>query len=854
MHTDICLPDSLFSNKNKTKEGDEGDGILDIFDRYNFTVREDEPLEKEVAIDPELLGKAYEKFNAIRPDNFEEYKKALKSGKKGEESKFNKQYGVYYTPREIVHYMCQQSLINYLFTECNTPSPLTGEGKGEGVILNLSETKGKNLIPSKEDIETLIHYGEQIHENEARVESKGKETKTYFYKLSESIRKNASLIDQKLADIAVCDPAVGSGAFPVGMMSEIVKARNVLTTFLPPSPNPSHQGRGNYDESPLPLRERDRVRGERTIYDFKRQCIEHSLYGVDIDPGAVEIAKLRLWLSLVVDEDDIKNIKPLPNLDYKIVCGNSLLGVEKNLFNNHLFTELERIKPIYFNETNPTKKQEYKNRINALISQITNGHKEFDFEIYFSEVFHYKGGFDVVIANPPYVGEKGHKEIFQEIKNGTLNKFYQRKMDIFYFFFHLTLNLGKQNSNIAFITTNYYSTATGATKLRQDFKKRAIIKNLINFNELKIFESALGQHNMITVLEKVQNENGVAQTCITQRQGTSTPGILQQILSGNDAETHYYKVAQKDLYDGNECYIRLIGNSKISRNPIQIILEKVKTQNITLGDICNVNQGILTGADKVSNKHIEKFLKAGFIKGEGVYVLNNNEVKNIVSKEILKPWFKNSDILKYYTKRKTDEYLLYLTRDINLSDYNDVEEHIRKFEKIIKSRPKDRGEMQAALKLGKWWVVFATRKNIPFNSAKIMVPQRSQLNTFGYNEIPWYASADVYFITERDKSIYLKYVLALLNSKLYYLWLYHRGKRKGEMLELYQKPLSEIPIKKISLSAQQPFITLVDQILAAKQKEPDADTSALERQIDQMVYKLYDLAPEEIEIVEGEKK
>src|SRR3990172_5939613 len=116
VHTDICLPDSLFSNKNKTKEGDEGDGILDIFDRYNFTVREDEPLEKEVAIDPELLGKAYEKFNAIRPDNFEEYKKALKSGKKGEESKFNKQYGVYYTPREIVHYMCQQSLINYLYT------------------------------------------------------------------------------------------------------------------------------------------------------------------------------------------------------------------------------------------------------------------------------------------------------------------------------------------------------------------------------------------------------------------------------------------------------------------------------------------------------------------------------------------------------------------------------------------------------------------------------------------------------------------------------------------------------------------------------------------------------------------
>ncbi|MCD6440215.1 MAG: class I SAM-dependent DNA methyltransferase, partial [Candidatus Marinimicrobia bacterium] len=119
VHTDILLPNELFSNKIKTKEGDIGNGILDIFDRYNFTVKEDEPLEKEVAIDPELLGKSYEKFNAIRPDNFAEFKKALKSGKKGDENKFNKKFGVYYTPREIVHYMCQQSLINYLHTELN---------------------------------------------------------------------------------------------------------------------------------------------------------------------------------------------------------------------------------------------------------------------------------------------------------------------------------------------------------------------------------------------------------------------------------------------------------------------------------------------------------------------------------------------------------------------------------------------------------------------------------------------------------------------------------------------------------------------------------------------------------------
>jgi len=120
VNTEIKIPNEIFSNNDKTKEGD---GILDIFDRYNFTVNEEEPLEKEVALDPELLGKIYEKLNAIRDDNFDEYLTALKSGKAGEETKFNKEYGVYYTPREIVHYICQESLINYLYTNLNGKVP-----------------------------------------------------------------------------------------------------------------------------------------------------------------------------------------------------------------------------------------------------------------------------------------------------------------------------------------------------------------------------------------------------------------------------------------------------------------------------------------------------------------------------------------------------------------------------------------------------------------------------------------------------------------------------------------------------------------------------------------------------------
>jgi len=407
VHIDIFLPNKLFSNQTKTKEGDTGTGVLDVFDRYNFTVKEDEPLEKEVAIDPELLGKSYEKFNAIRPDNFAEFKKALKSGKKGEENKFNKKFGVYYTPREIVHYMCQQSLINYLDTAVNAhkesiiTKPAVQKkifGPQIPVQQTLTSDSYKPIIPKK-DIEKLIQIGEQVSENEAiflekeRKIKKG-EQKTTSIKptLPESIRKNAKLIDDKLAEITVCDPAVGSGAFPVGMMSEIVKIRNVLTPFL------SLRGAQATKQSQFD--------DNRTVYNFKRHCIEHSLYGVDIDPGAVEIAKLRLWLSLVVDEDDIKNIKPLPNLDYKIVCGNSLLGYP---YRPRGLDKIEILKEHFLNETRPKDKIKLHEEIDEAIYGLYENTKKslgyqvsMDFNINFSEVFHRKGGFDIVIANPPY--------------------------------------------------------------------------------------------------------------------------------------------------------------------------------------------------------------------------------------------------------------------------------------------------------------------------------------------------------------------------------------------------------------------------------------------------------------------
>jgi len=280
--------------------------------------------------------------------------------------------------------------------------------------------------------------------------------------------------------------------------------------------------------------------------------------------------------------------------------------------------------------------------------------------------------------------------------------------------------------------------------------------------------------------------------------------------------------------------------------------------------IKNVNQGVLTGADKVTPKHIKNNL-TNSKKGEGIYVLSDDELSklklNDKEKEIIKCYYKNSDIFRYFTHSKRyKRNLVYATRDLNIDQYPNIKKHLFKYEKVIKARSQERGEMQAALKLGKWWVIFAARQHVNFDGPKIVCPQRSPLNVFGYNEEQWYASADVYYITDRSKNdeINLKYVLALLNSKLFYIWLYFRGKRKGELLELFFTPLTEIPIRKIPKTQQKPFIKLVDRILSiTKSKDylnnPDkqAKVKRLEKEIDALVYKLYELTPEEIKIVEG---
>jgi type I restriction-modification system DNA methylase subunit len=420
---DISLPNELFTNAKHIEEGVTGSGVLDVFDRYNFTVNEAEPLEQEVAIDPEMLGKVFE--NLIEDNR-------------------RKGLGAFYTPREIVHYMCQQSLISYLDHSINRDRPTI----------------------ERDEIVTFILHGEQFSFYEA-AKIQGTIGKHYPAP-PKSIAQHARLLDEALANITICDPAVGSGAFPVGMMTEIVKSRSALTPYF----NDPH---------------------ERTPYSFKRHAIQSCLYGVDIDAGAVEIAKLRLWLSLVVDEEETKQIKPLPNLDFKIVAGNSLVGFP---FKSKGLHEVESLKAKFFEETNHERKAKLKAGIEQALRNCFAGSKQslgyavdFDFAINFSEVFHDNGGFGAVIANPPYIDSENMSKTNPELRKIIQSSYSMTKgnWDIYIAFYEKAFSLLGNNGVLSFITPDKWISKPFGDELRANTTDN--ILSLLNAGR-DIFQSA----------------------------------------------------------------------------------------------------------------------------------------------------------------------------------------------------------------------------------------------------------------------------------------------------------------------------------------------------------------------------
>ncbi len=848
-HSDFSIPNELFSNRNDASDYN-ADGILDIFDRYNFTISEDEPLEREVAVDPEMLGKVFENLLEIND---------------------RKSKGAFYTPREIVHYMCQETLISYLVSK-------TG----------IAEADLRDFIL----LGDFMRYEDT--NKEKRTQNGGMFISENIYKLDDNDKVVVSRlddIDKALRDIRIADPAVGSGAFPLGMLNEIVKARQNISAYYAITMN-SYEKRMMYQT-------------DRSPYSLKYNTIKNCIFAADIEPSAVDIAQLRLWLSLVIDDDvNVKaeslidghtNPLPLPNLECNILCGNSLIDEfeGKQLINRNdligtsehnqqgdliqvvfdgIIPHLIDLQNELFSCDDLMKKEKLKNEIEDIKDEIAKiqlhgcspdlweryiaacrqASKPFVlWQIDFARVFREKGGFDIVIGNPPYVGEKGNKDIFRPIAATSFGKkYYQGKMDLFYFFFHKALDLGNSTAEVSFITTDYFPTATGGKNLREDLKNRTQIRKLINFNELKIFESALGQHNMITFLTKYKSNDVVSHNCFCKIKGVASNSLLERILYSKTSDSEVfdcYQVPQSELFDGPEYYIRLSGCGTLEMNPYDCILNKMANSEKHLNDIAYIKQGIVSGADKYTDNH-EKRFHLGFPKGKGIFVLKKDEVQDLKLTQaelsgFVKPVYKNSQVSKYVINYDDSLWVLYMDRDAEETDAPNIIEYLKQFRPLLEQRLTTYNESYP------WYSLHRARdRRILEASEKIVNSRRSKSNEFALETKKYFEQSDMMVTVVKDCCLNdypTKYVLGLLNSSLYYVWLKNKGKLKGDLLELYGAPLEELPIKSADNETIRDVVLVVDKLLK------DPKNTNYQQELNRIVYKIFELTEEEVKIIEN---
>lgn len=747
-HTTINLDNSIFES------------ILGVFDRYNFTVKEDEPLEREVAVDPEMLGKVFE--NLLEEN--------LRKGK-----------GTYYTPREIVHYMCQESLIHYL-------------GHRSGIAL--------------ESIRSFVRNPSVISEE-----------------LSKEILDNREPIDRLLCDIRVVDPACGSGAFLVGMLQEIVRARQSLRPRL-------------------------------TDYRMKKTAIQDCIYGVDIDPGAVDIAKLRLWLSLVVDYD-LEDIEPLPNLDYKVMQGNSLLeefeGVQfyddgDNGHNTTLFNDdehdkkkelLRNRKHDYFSTSDDKSKIALRNEINELIDWFVRravneelrrvrsmrkakeeegrllSKKDRDkhwqlwadkfakeealsgllktihdpkcarpfflWKLNFMEVFDQRSGFDIVIANPPYGADIDQYTQEYAAKYPTTAKEYK---DIYKFFIELGLTrLANETGILSYIIPN--------TLLLQPRYKDA--------------RRFLLEHSLIQIINLGENvfEEGVVPTCII----VATPRLNA--------------VKQMDYAD-------LSSKSKFIGDMTNLTFDNIDQKAFanTAGNIF-VGTVRALGKNEVTLDHILEMKDCG-IK----YQRTNIGLAKKGGSDL-------ADRIFYSGKRQSKfdhEFLIGKDLDRNGWYVNETPARFLRhnFKELLKENE----------------IVYFNQAFFE-SGEKLVWRQTSPYFVGALLEKPvWFANTLQGGIMKRDfvKALSPKYLLALLNSR-YLRYVYNSAVREtGRVFpQVKLTKLRDLPIKVIPRSAQKPYEDLADHTIDAISSSVlsvDAKMSRVQKlqaQLDQMVFDLYEI-------------
>lgn len=345
--------------------------------------------------------------------------------------------------------------------------------------------------------------------------------------------------------------------------------------------------------------------------------------------------------------------------------------------------------------------------------------------------------YDIVIGNPPYLGEKNHKEIFHTIKETDFGKkYYKPKMDYFYFFIDKGIDILKDNGILVYLTTNYWLKADSAEGIREKMKQEGSFFRLENYS-YSIFKDAIGQHNIIFYWQKK---------------------IENSTISVNDDGIEY-SIEKENIFTEEHSKIALI--PPFWKENIKKIREK---SNVILGDLVNINQGIVSGADKVFvfDEYKEEF------------------------KKYLKPFYKNRDIGKYEISKKPPFWIMYLNSKSKLDDV--VTNYLLDYKSKLSMR------REVINNRINWWELQWARDEDIFLKPKIIVRQRCKTNNFAYTEKEFYGSADIYYLTAKTDEVNLYYILGYLNSKIFFSWFNYIGKKKGKNLEFYSTPLKESPL------------------------------------------------------------
>ena len=807
--------------------------LMDFFAMYNFTIDENDPDDSEVGIDPEMLGHIFE--NLLED---------------------NKDKGAFYTPKEIVQYMCRQSVLQYLKTH---------------------ESDEQYAEP----IEQLINNG---------IVLPVLQTKSV-----------ASRFMQLLKDVKVCDPAIGSGAFPMGILYVLYHAIHHLQSHAEPH--------GSFNST-----------------QTKRDIIQNNIFGVDIEQGAVDIARLRFWLALVVDADEPQ---PLPNLDYKITCGNSQicryslntpisdvfveynrLGKEKAKKENRLWNDftLENYKNLvvgyteeHYDKTGlrakineikncfkttlakgdikkrqlaekkvydyeamplfgePLAKEDpigysrAKNELKKLIEKekeiLSNKKYENSFEWRFEypQLLDENGdfmGFDIIIANPPYIKEgRMSKTFFEPYKDSP---YYKGKMDIWYLFACNGLDLLKSNGVLCFIATNNWITSFGASKLRDKIIKETRICNIVDFGAVMMFESASIQ-TMIMMFQKDKETDNYTFDYRKLKSYKATEkeaiAILNNSSRDNNQAEYYTPTIRRNYFY----------NTIISFSNNTNILNLIENHNkyIRLKDN-EIIQGIVPNPDVVNSRNIKYIPEYEIISnnikiGDGVFVVNHNYFSSLkeCEKQYIKVLYEPTNCHKYFLDNDITKDIIYITKTNYKGDAPYILQHLWKYRFIMEQRRENKNG-----RLDYYHLHWPREESFFKQSEKILVPRKCAFPIFAYTNKETYVMMAINII--QTKRINLKYLTGLLNSKLIEFWLKNKGKMQGANYQLDKEPLQQIPIAVPSIEIQTIIANLVDTIILLNSTDKRASdlvlnsyiSSNFEKLINGCIYEIY--LPEEM--------